>query len=73
MIQPQFYGLVANPTKPGAATLARSVAERMRALGWTALAPEETANMLGPPSSSFSVATAPFSRRHARLGHASAR
>ncbi len=48
MIQPQFYGLVANPTKPGAATLARTVAERMRALGWTTLAPEETASMLGP-------------------------
>jgi len=47
MIPPQFYGLVANPTKPGAAALARRVRERMAARGWTALANEETAGMLG--------------------------
>jgi NAD+ kinase len=40
-------GLVANPTKPGAAELARTVRERMAAQGWTALANAETACMLG--------------------------
>jgi NAD+ kinase len=48
MNEPKIFGLVANPTKPGAAELARTVRARMAAQGWTALANEETACMLGP-------------------------
>ena len=47
MSEPKVFGIVANPTKPGAADLARAVRERMAAEGWTALASEETACMLG--------------------------
>lgn len=47
MSEPKIFGLVANPTKPGAAELARAVRTRLAALGWTALASEETAGMLG--------------------------
>lgn len=47
MSERKIFGLVANPTKPGAAELARAVRERMAAQGWTAMANEETACMLG--------------------------
>jgi len=53
MSEPKFYGLVANPTKPGTAALARTVRDRLAAEGWSALVNEETACLLGgapPPS-----------------------
>ncbi|MFN0127825.1 MAG: NAD(+)/NADH kinase [Verrucomicrobiales bacterium] len=41
------FGLIANPTKPETASLARAVLARMEALGWSALPNEETACLLG--------------------------
>jgi NAD+ kinase len=54
MSEPKVFGLVANPTKPGAATVARTVRDRLAALGWTGMAGEETACLLGPQESPFS-------------------
>jgi len=52
MSEPRLFGLVANPTKPEAAALARTVRDRMALLGWTALANGETTSLLGdgPPA-----------------------
>jgi len=53
MSEPKVFGLVANPTKSGAAVLARTVRDRMAARGWTALVNDETACLLegaGPPT-----------------------
>jgi NAD+ kinase len=47
MTEPKTYGLIANPTKPGAAELARTVRDRLAADGWSALVNEETAALLG--------------------------
>lgn len=41
------FGLVINPTKPDAAELGRALVERFAAVGWTALADETTADVLG--------------------------
>jgi NAD+ kinase len=40
------FGLVANPTKEGAAALARMVVDRLGAAGWEAMADEETSCLL---------------------------
>lgn len=48
MSEPKEFGLVANPTKPGAAALARTVRDHLAARGWSGLAGEETACLLGP-------------------------
>ncbi len=55
MNAPQQFGLVANPTKPETAGLARAVFGRMEALGWTALPNEETASLLGNGAGPVSI------------------
>jgi NAD+ kinase len=46
-VSPRQFGLVANPTKHGAAELARTVINRLRAHGWSPLADEATSSFLG--------------------------
>ena len=46
MSESKVFGLVANPTKPGAAALARTVRDHMAAQGWSAIVTEETACLL---------------------------